>query len=110
MDAVQRWLKSPIWGGYETSDKTHSFVFSTLEAIGIIGLLAFLWCLRSAYKSISLELRKKQVDTVLLSIVFLYVFALAVLNPIGYVFEVTIAAFFITPLWSVLIGAGDHIA
>lgn len=62
-----------------------------------------------AYKSILSELRKKDVETILLSVVFLYVFALAVLNPIGYVFEVTISAFFITPLWSALIGAGDHI-
>ena len=103
MDAVQRWLKSPIWGGYDVSVRTHSFVFSTLEAIGLIGLFAFLWCIWGAYKSISSELRKKKVETILLSIVFIYVFALAVLNPIGYVFEVTIAAFFITPLWSVLI-------
>lgn len=110
MDAVQRWLKSPIWGGYDISVRTHSFVFSTLEAIGLIGFFAFLWCIWWAYKSILSELRKKEVETILLSIVFLYVFALAVLNPIGYVFEVTIAAFFITPLWSVLIGAGDHIA
>lgn len=109
MDAVQRWLKSPIWGGYDTSVRTHSLVFSTLEATGLIGFFAFLWCIFWAYKSILLELRKKNIETILLSIVFLYVFALAILNPIGYVFEVTIAAFFITPLWSVLIGSEEHI-
>lgn len=109
MDAIQRWLKSPLWGGYDTSVRTHSFVFSTLEATGLIGFFAFLWCMWWAYKSILSELRKKDVETILLSVVFLYVFALAVLNPIGYVFEVTISAFFITPLWSALIGAGDHI-
>lgn len=108
--AVQRWLKSPIWGGYDTSVRTHSFIFSMLEAIGLIGLFAFLWCIWGAYKSIFSELRTKKVDTVLLSIVFLYVIALAVLNPIGYVFEVTIAAFFITPLWSVLIETRDYTA
>lgn len=110
MNAVQRWLKSPIWGGYDTSVQTHSFIFATLEATGLIGLFAFIGVFMGAYKRISSELRKKKVDTILLSIVFLYVFALAVLNPIGYVFEVTIVAFFITPLWSVLIGAGDHMA
>ena len=108
MDAVQRWLKSPIWGGYDTSVYTHSFVFSTLEAIGLMGFFAFLWCMWGAYKAISSELRKRKVETILLSVVFLYVFALSVLNPIGSVFEVTIAAFFITPLWSVCIGAGDY--
>lgn len=109
MDAVQRWLKSPIWGGYDTSVRTHSLVFSTLEATGLIGFFAFLWCIFWAYKSILFELRKKNIETILLSIVFLYVFALAILNPIGYVFEVTIAAFFITPLWSVLIGSEEYI-
>lgn len=110
MEAVQRWLKSPIWGGYDVSVRTHSFIFSTLEAIGLIGLFAFLWCIWKAYKSITLELRKKNAETILLTIVFLYVFTLAVLNPIGYVFEVTIVAFFITPLWSVFIGAENHMS
>ena len=99
-DAVRRWLKSPIWGGYETSDRTHSTVFSLLEATGLIGLFSFLGCLFGSYKMISAELKKSGIDTLLISIVFMYILALATLNPVGYVFEVTIAAFFIAPLWS----------
>ena len=99
-DAVGRWLKSPIWGGYETSDRTHSTVFSLLEATGLIGLFSFLGCLFGSYKMISAELKKSGIDTLLISIVFMYILALATLNPVGYVFEVTIAAFFIAPLWS----------
>lgn len=107
-DAVSRWLKSPIWGGYATSAQTHSYVFSTLEAIGLIGICAFFWCLFKAYKSISTELKNKKTDTILLTIVFLYFIALAILNPIGYVFEVAIVSFFITPLWSCLIVSSDQ--
>lgn len=103
-DAVERWLKSPILGGYDVSVRTHSTVFSLLEATGLVGLLTFLGCLRASYKTIAWELKRRKVDTRLLSIAFLYVFALATLNPVGYVFEVTIGAFFIVPLWSVLIG------
>ena len=109
-DALERWLQSPIWGGYGFSVATHSMIFSILEATGLIGLFAFLGCILSGYKWISLELRKQNVPTGLLSIVFGYIIVLSVLNPIGYVFEVTIAAFFITPLWSTLLCANDSSA
>lgn len=102
-EAVARWLKSPIWGGYETSVRTHSMVFALLEATGLIGLLSFLGCLFGSYKMISDELKKNGIDTLLISTVFMYILALATLNPVGYVFEVTIAAFFIAPLWSELV-------
>ena len=100
LEAAARWLKSPIWGGYETSVRTHSTIFSLLEATGVIGLFSFLGCLFGSYKMVSVKLKKNGGDTLLISIVFLYVLALATLNPVGYVFEVTIAAFFIAPLWS----------
>lgn len=98
--AIMRWVRSPLWGGYETSVRTHSTVFALLEATGLIGLLSFLGCLLGSYKMISAELKKSMFDTLLITIVFLYIIALATLNPVGYVFEVTIAAFFIAPLWS----------
>lgn len=107
MEAVRRWWKSPLWGGYAASDKTHSLIFSILERTGLIGFFSFLSCFIASYKIISVELKKKGIDTVLLTVVFLYVFALAVLNPVGFVYEVTIAAFFITPLWSVFICSKD---
>ena len=102
-EAIARWSKSPIWGGYGTSVRTHSLIFALLEATGIIGLFSFLGCLLGSYKTISVELKKKKIDTFLISLVFLYLLALAILNPIGYVFEVTIAVFFVTPLWSELV-------
>ena len=106
-DAFERWAHSPIWGGYGFSDATHSLVFSTLESTGLIGLISFGGCLWCGYKRLSSELNRMAVPTGLLSIVFSYIAGLAVLNPIGFVFEVTIAAFFITPLWSTLLCAGD---
>lgn len=101
-EAFNRWIKSPIWGGGHVSARTHSFFFSALESTGLLGILMLILCFRSTYKIILSELKSKQTETLLFTIVFMYVVALAVFNPVGYVFEVTIAAFFITPVWSEL--------
>lgn len=99
-NAVGNWLKSPIWGGYSTSTHTHSFIFSILERTGIIGLTAFLSCMYVSYKVITVQLKEKSIDTLLTTMVFAYIIALSVFNPIDYLFEIPIAAFFIAPVWS----------
>lgn len=108
MEAVTNWAKSPIIGGYEVSERTHSLFFSILESTGLIGAVSYIGCFIASYKMIVRELKLRNVDTLLVTLSFLYVFTLSVLNPVGYVFEVTVAAFFIIPLWSSLICKDSH--
>ena len=94
--SVEQWLKSPLFGIYNPTSNAHSLVFSTLETGGIIGFIPWLATFFMGY-----DILKKVCkcgDTQLILVSFMYVIALSVFNPIGYVFEVTIAAFFIAPL------------
>lgn len=98
MDAFNCFLMSPIWGGYKADVATHSMLFALLANNGIFGITMFLIMFTKTRKIVICELKNKNVSTLFYNVVLLYVFVLAILNPIGYVFEVCIAAFFIVPL------------
>lgn len=102
-EAIEQWVQSPIWGNNVVVLNTHSLFFAVLESTGLIGVVALILCFIKSFKLISSEIKSDEYDTRLLFVVFLYVVALLILNPIGYVFEITIAAFFITPLWAQVI-------
>lgn len=103
LDALRNWSHSPLIGGYNVGNKAHSVIFATLEKNGLIGLFAFGFMFYKSWRLLVIHMKVIEIDKLLINIVFLYVLALAFLNPVGYVFEVTIAAFFVTPLWSVLV-------
>lgn len=96
--SVEQWLRSPLFGLYNPTSNAHSLVFSTLETGGIVGFIPWFATFFVGYDILKKVCIKKGVDTQLLLVSFMYVIALSVFNPIGYVFEVTIAAFFIAPL------------
>lgn len=110
LEAVSNWLKSPLFGGYAVTYSVHSFLFGLLERNGIIGIFCWGVVFRMSQKMITTQLNAMGVGTTLLNVVLLYVLVLSVLNPIGYVFEVVIAAFYVTPLWLMLINDGEKSA
>lgn len=105
--ALNSWLKHPIFGGPAKNVSSHSLVASTLVLNGIIGLAIDVVILIQAYKVLMLEIRECEVGHYLLKISFLYVILLSVLNPIGYVFEITITTFFIVPLCVAVVDSGN---
>lgn len=98
LEALTNWIHSPLIGGYNIGTTAHSTIFATLEKNGLVGLLSFFIMFYQSWK-----LLLDGTEELVLNVVMLYVLVLSFLNPIGYVFEITIMAFFIMPLWSVLI-------
>ena len=74
-----------------------------VEISGIVGFIPWVAMFFVDYKMLFKEFKEKAIENDLLIVSFLYVFVLSFFNPIGYVFEVTIAAFFIVPIWCNLI-------
>lgn len=103
MEAFRGWLHSPIWGGYSYTLKVHSFLVGLLESHGIIGIALWFALYKSTYKMISSNLKQQGVSTELFNIVAWFILLLSFFNPIGYCFELTIAGFFITPIWIMIV-------
>lgn len=97
--ALKNWLHSPVWGGYGESSNAHSLIFTMLEQNGLIGLVSWVFVYQQSWKMVTLDLKKHGINANLFHICMCYVLGLSFLNPIGYVFEVTITAFYIVPLW-----------
>lgn len=102
--SLQDWLKSPIFGGYyEGGDyqnsNAHSLVFSILGQNGVIGIGLWSWIFARSWKTVRRVMEEKTLSPELFDIAMVFLLALSFLNPIGYVFEVTIAVFLIVPLW-----------
>lgn len=95
---IENWLKSPLFGGYGSTYNAHSLVFSLLETNGLFGLGCWIANIVGAMRLIEKEFVERGLDLSLFRVTLLYIIILAILNPIGYVFEVTIAVFFITPM------------
>ncbi len=100
--SFERWLAHPVFGSYDPASSSHSLLFSTLETGGIVGFIPWLCLFAGGYRMLKTLYLSRGLELSLLQTSFLYVFVLSILNPIGYVFEVTIVAFFITPIWSSL--------
>lgn len=99
MHSFQNWIKNPIFGSYDSSSNSHSLVLSTLETGGIVGFIPWFAMFFYGYNLLKKELKEKGVSAKLIFVSFAFVILLSFFNPIGYVFEVTIAAFFIVPIW-----------
>lgn len=98
-NALKNWIKSPIWGGYGIDSNAHSFIFTMLEQNGLIGLGCWGILYWQSWKMVTGDLKRQNVRVDLFHIVMLYVLVLCFLNPIGYAFEITIMAFYVTSLW-----------
>lgn len=103
MAAFRDWVSSPIFGGKHQNSNTHSFLMTVLSGNGIIGFGVWLGAFVYSWKMIRDYLKEEFKHTSLFDIVMVYVFLLAFFNPIGYVFEIVFAAFFIIPTWSMMV-------
>lgn len=102
-EAIEGWVHSPIFGGYSYTYKVHSFFVGLLESCGLFGVFTWLMIFRMTHKMISREIIKCGIQPNLFHIVMLWILLLSLLNPIGYCFELTIAALFIVPIWMLTI-------
>lgn len=108
---LENWTLHPILGGKHPVSNSHSLVMSLLENSGILGFGLWIGFFFKGWKMLKEEMEKKEISTALVDVAMLYVLVLSIFNPIGYVFEVLFAAFFIVPIWCsvVKIHMGDRI-
>lgn len=98
LNALQNWAGSPIFGVYNPQSNAHSLFFSVLERNGLFGLILWLYLVVQSFMLVRKGLFSEKKNNRFVNLIFCYVAILSVLNPIGYVFEVTITAYFIIPI------------
>ena len=98
-ESIENWIKNPLFGKINSESHAHSLLISTLENTGLVGVSLLLAMFYLCCHMLADELKTQKIDRRLFWISTAYVFTLAFFNPIGYVFEVTIVAFFVVPLW-----------
>ena len=98
LNALQNWAESPIFGVYNPQSNAHSLFFSVLEGNGLFGLILWLYLFVQSFMLVRKGLSSEKKNNRFVNLIFCYVAILSVLNPIGYVFEVTITAYFIIPI------------
>lgn len=98
MEGVRAWINSPILGSYNSGLNAHSFLMSILAQNGIIGMISVGYLFLSTINLIGSQVRLYKNGKTLFCCTILFLLMLSVLNPIGYVFEVVIAVYFITPI------------
>ncbi len=101
-NAFINWTRNPIFGGKHITSNSHSLIMTILENSGIVGFGLWVGFFAKGWNMLKKELSKKQIKTSLLDVVMVYTLLLSFLNPVGYVFEVVFAAFFIVPIWSAI--------
>lgn len=103
LKAFINWTKNPILGGRHVDSSSHSFIMTYLENSGIVGLGVWLTFFIYGWRLLRKEIQNFTKDLSLFDSVMIYIFLLSFFNPIGYVFEVIFAAFFIIPVWCVML-------
>lgn len=103
IDSLGRWIKNPMFGKISAESNAHSMMISMLENTGAFGFSMWISLFVYSFLILKKQLNKYGFETKLFSVAFAYVLVLSFFNPIGYVFEVTIAAFFIVPIWQKVI-------
>lgn len=108
LKAFLNWTKNPIFGGRHTDSNSHSFLMTYLENTGIIGLGVWIGFFAKGWQMIRSELSKYTSEFSFFDTAMIYVLILAFFNPIGYVYEVLFAVFFIVPIWNSFIVEGNN--
>ncbi len=98
-NALMVWLQNPIFGYYNDDLNSHSLFMTILANTGIIGLGGWLYLFYVSFYQIKSLLKKYKNGIPLFYCVMVFLGLLSFLNPIGYVFEVTIVAYFIVPMF-----------
>lgn len=96
LKGLSNWMRHPVFGGKAEASNTHSFIVSYLENSGIIGV--GVWLGFFAYNWT--QLRKRLHHKSLFDATMIYMFLLALFNPISFVFEIVFVSYLIIPVWS----------
>lgn len=103
MVGLEAWLSNPLIGGNVDNVNSHSMIVGTLVTTGIFGIMILIFLFTVSYNLVKKELLLRGADITLFKVASFYVVVLSFLNPIGYVFEITIAAFIIAPICTLLL-------
>lgn len=99
VNALNNWIKTPIIGG-DYDNSTHSLFFGYLQKTGLIGTSALIYLFVVSHRLVVAKLKEANIDTVLFNICSVYLYVLAFVNDIGYLFEITLCIYFIVPIVS----------
>lgn len=102
--SLENFVQHPVFGRYDLSSSPHSTVFGCLETYGIVGFGLLVFVFVKMTRTVLGGIKDIGGDRKLFYTVLIYLIALAFLNPVNYVFELTIAAFFIVPMVCEFIG------
>lgn len=99
--ALENWSKTPLFGAhYDTP--SHSAIFEYLQQNGLFGLGLWLTMFIVAWHSVAVSLKKANVNIDLFNVICAYLIVLSIFNDTKYTFEITIAVFFVTAVFSSL--------
>ena len=93
------WLRNPIFGSYDKNLNTHSLLMSVLAQTGLVGICGWAYLAYASFRHIETSLREYKSGLPLFYCVIGFFVLLSFLNPIGYVFEITIVTYFIVPIF-----------
>ena len=96
-DALLAFLSSPIFGTTNNAN-AHSTILSIAASSGMIGLFAYFYGVKQMYSTTKINLQKQKIDVKIFNIVFSLFIALSVVNPIHYVYEISVVLLFYIPL------------
>ncbi len=96
--ALTNWLQTPLLGGnYNTP--SHSLLLELLQQNGIVGFIAWTSFFGASGYIIIKTLREHNADTVVFKLCYAYMLVLSFFNDTRYTFEITLALFFMVPVY-----------
>lgn len=111
-EAIKEFLNSPIYGNVQhiggTVERAHSTIFGTLAGTGLIGLYFYISGVLLSYREMKNEYELKKIDTISFKINNILLFCLSLVNPIGYLFEVSFILFLFLPLMEYIFLGKDN--
>ncbi len=93
------WLRNPIFGSYDENLNTHSLFMGILAQTGLVGVCGWIYLFYISFHQIGTLLKQYKMGMPLFYCVMVFLGLLSFLNPIGYVFEITIVSYFIVPIF-----------
>lgn len=95
--AFNAFLSSPIFGVTNTSN-AHSTILGVLANSGIIGLFAYFYGFKQMHNVTTICLKEQNIDVKIFNITFALFLILALVNPVHYVYEISVVLLFYIPL------------
>lgn len=99
-DALLDFLSSPIWGTRNSvaAGTSHSTFLGIAAATGILGLASLIYGIVQCYKETARNLLGMDMNMTSFKISFAVFMVLAVVNPVHYIYEISIVMFLYVPL------------